>query len=165
MIPSASRLNQVRLKLAGRPFFFFFPFSLSRKTDNSLLIVVKENTGKSKHGQECGRWARTRRSCGGAENNDRCSGRRPINDVGAKNTRRTAKMEGRRRNSCPHLPFSKGFFLKETSHSAVPLATGGVKNFSFYLALACVFLANINAEPSALCIKLDRDVEERNKRE
>lgn len=55
MIPLASRLNQVKLKLVGCPPFFFFFFS--RKTDNSLLIVVKENTGKSKHGKECGQWA------------------------------------------------------------------------------------------------------------
>lgn len=52
LIPLASRLNQVKLKLVGCPRFFF-----PRKTDNSLLIVVKENTGKSKHGKECGQWA------------------------------------------------------------------------------------------------------------
>lgn len=54
LIPLASRLNQVKLKLVGCPRFLFF---FSRKTDNSLLIVVKENTGKSKHGKECGQWA------------------------------------------------------------------------------------------------------------
>lgn len=51
LIPLASRLNQVKLKLVGCPRFF------PRKTDNSLLIVVKENTGKRKHGKECGQWA------------------------------------------------------------------------------------------------------------
>lgn len=57
LIPLASRLNQVKLKLVGCPRVFFWFFSPPRKTDNSLLIVVKENTGKSKHGKECGQWA------------------------------------------------------------------------------------------------------------
>lgn len=76
LIPLASRLNQVKLKLAGCPRFFF---SFSRKTDNSLLTVVKENTGQSKHGKRMHRVGKsniwTQRSHGRAVNSDRCDGR------------------------------------------------------------------------------------------
>lgn len=50
--PFGPKAQSSQSKISGLPPSFFF-----RKTDNSLLIVVKENTGKSKHGKECGEWA------------------------------------------------------------------------------------------------------------
>lgn len=72
--PFGLKAQSSQSKISGQPLF-------SRKTDNSLLIVEKENTGKSKHGKECGEWASLKYGLHTVvtRNSDRCSKQLPIN--------------------------------------------------------------------------------------